>query len=70
MLNGYYLLTGHLLVRPQASFRPGLHEHKSSRAVAVRDGRSSRSPAGLVLDGREHDDMIECVGLEGYAFFS
>jgi hypothetical protein len=34
-----------------------------SRAVAVKDGRILRPPGGLVLDGREHDGRLVCVGI-------
>jgi hypothetical protein len=35
---------------------------RPSRAAAVKDGRILRLPAGLVLDGREHDGRLACVG--------
>ena len=35
-----------------------------SRAAAVKDGRILRPPGGLVLDGREHDGRLECVGID------
>src|SRR5262249_15284937 len=32
-------------------------------AAAVKDGPLWGPPGGLLLDGREHDGMLECVGI-------
>ena len=35
-----------------------------SRAAAVKDGPLLGPPEGLVLDGREHDGRLVCVGID------
>ena len=37
---------------------------RRSRAAAVKDGRILRPPGGLVLDCREHDGRLVCVGID------
>jgi hypothetical protein len=36
---------------------------RPSRAAAVKDSRLLRPPGGLVLDDREHDGRLVCVGI-------
>jgi hypothetical protein len=36
---------------------------RPSRAAAVKDGPTWGPPEGLVLDGREHDGRLVCVGI-------
>jgi hypothetical protein len=36
---------------------------RPSRAAAVKDGPTWGPPGGLVLDGREHDGRLVCVGI-------
>jgi hypothetical protein len=37
---------------------------RPSGAVAVKDGPILGPPEGLVLDGREHDGRLVCVGID------
>jgi hypothetical protein len=36
---------------------------RPSRGAAVKDGPLLGPPGGLVLDGREHDGRLVCVGI-------
>jgi hypothetical protein len=50
-------------VRPGNRFFVPTHASEwPARAGAVKDG-AQRHPEGLVLDGSEHDGILECVGM-------
>jgi hypothetical protein len=43
---------------------------RPSRGAAVKDGPLLGPPGGLVLDGREHDGRLVCVGIERWGVMS
>ena len=56
---------GILLFGPRRSHSsiPARTMVRPSRAAAVKDGPTWGPPEGLVLDGREHDGRLVCVGI-------
>jgi len=48
----------------EAILRPDLHYRQPSRGAAVKDGLLLGPPGGLILDARELDSRLMCVGID------